>query len=508
MKEKKKSDHIAIILNMVWATISVMVNYLMNFLITPYVTNNIGIEAYGFVSLANTFTNYIDIISIALNAFAGRYISIAFHKGDMKKTNEFFSSVIVADVVLALLVMIPSGLVISRLNHFINIPGDILVDVKILFIVVLVKYLLTVMRTAFNVATFIKNRLDISERQKTISYLIQGGILLILCIFLNPYVWYVGVAGTIAALYLLIINIKCCKKLTPELKFRIEYCSWRAVKDLIASGIWNAINNLGNVLNSGLDILITNLMLNALAMGQISIAKNIATICYTLLSTISNSFKPKQLKLYSLDNIEELAKQLKGSMRITSMICNLILAVFIACGYSFLRLWIPHQNIGFIYNITCIVLLGDIMVGIVNPLYYVFTLTTKLKIPCIITIAMGVINVMAMFVLIKFTSLGVYAVVLTTLVLNFVHFIDTPIYSAYCLKLPLKTFYPIILRHFLSCGVIVFGVNTVANILPTPSGWIELILVGIVCGIVGVVLSIITMYNPKELSKMYRKLRK
>lgn len=508
MREKKRSDYVAIILNMVWGTIAVVVNYLINFLITPYVTNNIGIEAYGFVSLATTFTNYIDIISIALNAFAARYISITFHQGDIKKTNEFFSSVIIANVVLALLVIIPSGFVISKLNYFINIPNNILIDVKILFIVILIKYLLTIMRTAFNVATFIKNRLDISERQKTISYVIQGGILLSLCVFLNPHVWYVGVAGVISALYLLIVNMIYCNKLTPELKFRMENCSWKSIKELVSSGIWNAINNLGNVLNSGLDLLITNIMLSALAMGQISIAKNIATICYTLLSTISNSFKPRQLKTYSLNNIEELTKQLKNSMKVTSMICNLILALFIACGYSFLKLWIPNQNIEFIYNITCIVLLGDIMVGIVNPLYYVFTLTTKLKLPCIITIAMGFMNVIAMFILIKFTTLGAYAVVLTTLILNFIHFIDTPLYSAYCLKIPLLTFYPTILRHFLSCGIIVVGVKATANILPVPSGWITLILVGVVCGIVGLLLSIITMYNPKEMQKKYIALRK
>ena len=68
-------------MNMVWSLIAVFVNYFMNFLITPYVTNNIGVEAYGFVALANTFISYADIISVGLNAFAGRFISIAYHRG-------------------------------------------------------------------------------------------------------------------------------------------------------------------------------------------------------------------------------------------------------------------------------------------------------------------------------------------------------------------------------------------------------------------------------------------
>ena len=51
-----------------------MINTLMNFLITPYVTNNIGVEAYGFVALANTFISYVDVISVSLNAYAGRFL--------------------------------------------------------------------------------------------------------------------------------------------------------------------------------------------------------------------------------------------------------------------------------------------------------------------------------------------------------------------------------------------------------------------------------------------------
>ena len=174
--EKRRSDSKAILLNIIWAVLAILVKYAINFLTTPYVTNNIGVEAYGFVSLANTFTSYIDLISIALNSFASRYIAIAYHQNDLKKAEQLYSSVIVADCVLSLLVFVPSLFIIRFLEKFLNIPDLLVNDVKILFIVVLIKYLLTVMQTAFNVSTFIKNRLDLSERQKTTSTFIQGAV--------------------------------------------------------------------------------------------------------------------------------------------------------------------------------------------------------------------------------------------------------------------------------------------------------------------------------------------
>ena len=259
-------------LNMVWAIIAVVINYLMNFLLTPYVTNNIGVEAYGFVSLATTFTNYVDIISVGLNAYAGRFISMAYYRGEKEKANMFFSSTIVADFVLAVAIFIPGTIGICYLQYFCKIPGNLQADVKLLFWIVLIKYLLTVVRTAFDTAAFISNRLDITEKQQGIAYLLQGGFLLLLCMTLPPHVWYVGVAGAVSAGYLLAANMRVCHRITPDLQYQRKLYSWSAVREMVSAGIWNSLNNLGNILNSGLDLLITNLMLDAVALGEISIA--------------------------------------------------------------------------------------------------------------------------------------------------------------------------------------------------------------------------------------------
>lgn len=498
----RKSDNKAILLNMIWSCTAVIINYLINFLITPYVTNNIGVEAYGFVALANTFTTYIDIISVGLNAFASRFISIAYHKNDIKKANDYYSSTIVADIVLAIVVLVPCCFIVYNLNLFLNIPEELTSDVKILFLTIIIKYLLTVLRTAFSVATFIKNRLDISEKQNCLGYIIQGAILLFLCTVFFPHVWYVGLSALIAAGYLLARYVMLSKKLVPELQFDRRRASINAVLEMVKSGIWNSINNLGNILNSGLDLLITNLLLSATIMGQISIAKNLATICYTLVQKISSSFRPKQLRLYAQNDIEKLVAALKSTMQFTGLICNLIIAVFAACGYPFLKLWVPTQNIDYIFIISMIVLFSDIVIGVVNPLYYVFTLTKRLMIPCCITIAMGIANVVSMYFLIKFTPLGGYAVVLTTLVLNCVHFVDTPLYSSYCLKVKWTTFYPVIIRHIIACFITLSVVRVIASKIIQPETWTALVIYGAFYTAISLVILGLIIYGPVKIKKM------
>ena len=69
--ENKK---IAII--MVAQIVSFVVNLLINFILTPYVTAKVGKEVYGFVNLAFQTTSYVTIFTAALNTMVGRYITI------------------------------------------------------------------------------------------------------------------------------------------------------------------------------------------------------------------------------------------------------------------------------------------------------------------------------------------------------------------------------------------------------------------------------------------------
>ena len=60
---KKYSDNKLIALNMIWSMVAVAVNYAITFFMTSYVTNTAGAERFGFVTLSNTLTSYIDVIS-------------------------------------------------------------------------------------------------------------------------------------------------------------------------------------------------------------------------------------------------------------------------------------------------------------------------------------------------------------------------------------------------------------------------------------------------------------
>lgn len=466
-----KRSRRVIALNMFWSLLSLCINYLMNFLITPYVTNNIGVEAYGFVALANTFISYVDILAVGLNAFAGRFIAMAYYQKKLEKANRYFSSTILADLILACVLLAGGTVAIVRLDRMLQIPQELTADVKLLFFIVLMRYLLTLLRTAFDAAAFISERIDLAEKLQSAAYLLQAGLLLALYLLLQPHVWYVGLAAAVGALLLLAGNLRLCHKLTPELQFHVKDFSPHAVWEVLSTGSWTALNNLGNLLNSGLDLLITNLMLNATVMGQISVAKSLETIVSGMIMKISTVFRPRCLRLYAEDKMEELTGLLKISMRCTGGFCNLVVMGFFVCGHDFMALWLPGQNTDFLFRAGLIVLLSDIATGAVQPLYYVYTLTQKLRLPCCVTILMGTANVLSMYILLRYTSVGAYAVLLTTLVISVVHFVDAPLYAAHCLHLPLHTFYPTLVCNGASLAAGFAAAEMLRRILPAAGSW-------------------------------------
>ena len=157
--------------------------------------------------------------------------------------------------------------------------------------------------------------------------------------------YYVGIALCVATIVIVVSNIIITQRYTENLKIDIKRYRYDAVKELVISGIWNSLNSLGNVLNSGLDLLVCTVMLTPVAMGQVSIAKSINSIFTGLYSMAATPFHPLFLKKYACGDKNGLIDQLVFSMKISGLVSNLAFAGFCALGKVYYKLWIPDQDI-------------------------------------------------------------------------------------------------------------------------------------------------------------------
>ena len=386
-----------------------------------------------------------------------------------------------------------------------NIPNRLVQSVKILFLLVYINFIITTVTTPYGAAAYIKNRLDITGIAKVVGHLCDAGALLVLFSLFKPEVWFVTIGKITTAVVLLLISKIVTVKLTPELKFKKEDVSFSIIKEMMGNGVWNSLNTLGNTLNSGLDLIIANLMLSGVATGQISVAKTIESMFTMLYQVVFQPFQPRLLKAYASGNKEVLRKELQNAMKICGLFSNIAFAGFFSLGSLYFKLWLPSQDYVFLNSLTLATVAGSITAGVIQPVYYVNTLTVKTKIPCFLTIVSGLLNVGSMYILLKYTNLGAYAVVLTTVVIMTVmNLTFNPIYSAKCLNESPSIFYSVIARHLMSALMMSCVFWTVQHIIK-PTTWLGLIGSAFVMIPLGILIHVIIMYPIGKLKKLLQR---
>lgn len=280
-------------INMIAQVVGFVVMMGISFLLTPFIVEHVGSEAYGFVGLANNFVSYAQVITVALNSMASRFITIKITENDVEGSNRYFTSVVIANIVTALVLSVPSAIIILNLNKIVNVSEAILIDVQWLWAFIFLNFLVSIISSTYSVATFVRNKLYLTSLQGIISNILRVAVLIAAFSFFVPSVWYVGLAAFVATVYVYVWNVYYTRILTPDIKVRKRYFDVKVIKVLLSSGIWNSFTRLSSILSTGLDLLVTNLYVSSAAMGVLSVAKTVPSAILTLFGTLASVYAPQ-----------------------------------------------------------------------------------------------------------------------------------------------------------------------------------------------------------------------
>lgn len=449
-KNKELSVNRSIALNLIASFFAYLVTFGISFFLSPYIVRAVGVDAYGFVSLANNFISYASLITIALNALAGRFITIKIKEKDYDSANMYYTSVFIGNVFLSGILLILAVIAWIFLENIINIPENIFWDVKILFAVLFVNCIINTICSVFGIATFATNKLYLSSIRTIESSLIRAAVLLVLFVFFSPKIAYLGITSLLTGIYCIIYNIYYTKKLTPYLKLSISSFNIKAVKELISSGIWNLVTKLSQILIDGLDLLIANLFIDSVSMGVLSLAKTVPSMISSVVGSMVGSFSPNFTILYAEKKYEELKQSVKQSMKIMGIICNVPIIVLLVCGIQFFTLWQPTQDAKQLQLLSILTCAGLIINGGINCIYNIFTVVNKLKFNSLVLLVSSIISITITFILVKTTDLGIYAIAgVSTCIMIIKNIVLIVPYAAKCLQLKWYAFYSEVIRSAL-----------------------------------------------------------
>lgn len=497
---EERSSSFRTAINVSSSILVLVLNVCISFFLSPYIIKTIGIEANGFVNLANSFIAYADLIVVALNAMAARFITLAYVKGDYTKANLYYNSVFWGNLIIVGALLVPSTVLIVRLELFVDVPDDILLDVKVLFAIIFSIFFVKTAVPNWDCGTAVTNRMDRSSFASMIASVIKCVLLVCMFSVLSPHIWYVGLAVAVSSLFLLGVQGYNTHTLTPELHIKIKkpLCSFDALRELVGSGIWSSAAIAGNTLMSGLDLIVCNTYLGATLMGILSVSKSIPNILVSFSETIRGAFGPELTIAYAKGDKANICNCMVRSIKVSSVLVTIPAAGIIVMSDALYRLWIPSQDAKLLQTLTSLAILRYIVCSGIQNLNSVFVTVNKVKINSFALIITGAVSIGFTMLLIVCTDLDLFAVAgVSSIVMIIKDLCFMVPVTTKLLGLKWNTFYPQVGISVLCSGLII-AVGIIVRLFIPVNTWTAFFGACFIIGTIGLAINMMVVLNKEE----------
>ena len=494
----KLSPNKQLVLNLSATLIVFTVNAVISFFLTPFIVNQLGVEANGFIQLASNFVSYIAIMTMALTSVVARFIMMAYHENDEQKASQYYSSTFIGNLAILLALFIPVILGIVFLDSFIMIPYYLITQVRLLFFFVFLNFFLTTIFPSWSVAFFVTNHMYLQSIGKIIFGSVKAFLIILMFSFFPAQIWYIGMAMTFSTLALQCWNYLGKKKLMPNISFKMKSVSANTIKILLSSGIWNSINQVGVVLSSGLTLILTNIFIDNESMGIVSIAKIVPNMLEYLQFIITKNFVPNMTMLYAKGEITKLVSEIFKASKILLVILGIPFSGFIVFGEIFFSLWMPSQDSQLLQILSILSMVNIFFLLGIQPLWHVFKIVNKNKSKSLAVILQGIVAIILIFLALHTTNWGIFAIlgisVISALVRNLIFTIP---FSARYLGLKWHVFFPLVGLTLVTL-VLNYGLGFLLNHVFSISSWQGLIGVACIFSILSLFLNSLIILNKRE----------
>lgn len=485
--------------NMIFNSMLFIINLGISFFLTPYIVKEIGREAYGFIPLISNMIGYTSVITTAVGSMAGRFITMKIYQGDYESASGYFNSVFIANMLLSVLFTVIATIILCFLPQILSIPVHLVSDVKWLFLFTFLTMVLGLCTGILGCGAYVKNRVDVGASRSVVTNFVRVGCILLLFYLFKPSIVYMSLSAFIAGLLGAYYNIEFKKRFLPEINIAPKkHFSWSKLKEVTFSGIWNSVNQLSNMLLYQLDLLIANIFISAAATGEYSLAKITPALVLNFLAMLSGSFYPQFNILFAQGKKDELFTLVKKSIKIVGLFVSIAIGILVVYSDSFYNLWIPGENAKMLHWLTIVTVVPMIFGGSINPVFGLFSTTNKLRIPSLVLLGAGILNTTVVFILLKTTNLGIWAIAITGAVQGGLrNALFTPIYGAKCIGQKWYSFFPTMMKAILGLSFVVVTGFAFKTFMPNDS-WLTLALTVMLTSVTAVSINIFIIMNSND----------
>jgi membrane protein EpsK len=424
-----------------------IINIIIGLKLVPYFVDTLGLAAYGLIPLATSITSYVTLIIDSLNTSISRFLTIDLQKSDIGRANQTFNTALFGTLAI-ILILIPVVLLASWFApEFFDIGNTPSGDVFILFSLILGSVLIRAWSSNFMVTLFAYNRLDYRNIVNLASLITQVILVFIFFTIGLPSLVYVGMSYFAAALISLFVAYNLSRKVCPDLQISISSYSHARFREIGGIALWVVIDTIGFMLNANIALMIVNRLFGAVAGSEYSLVIQWSSLLYVISGLVTDAMTPMIYTYYSKRDIAGLIKFALFAMKCISLFMTPIIGLIYLFSPQLFFLWMGNNKYVHLAPLMWIVISPVIVKVQVSAIGSISIGYKKVKIPALLTLFTGFLNIYLSFTLPFFFGLGIYGVAIAGAISMILHTgINVPLYAAYLVDAPLSTFVKAILR--------------------------------------------------------------
>lgn len=407
----------------------------------PFLVQQLGPAAYGMIPLASMITSYMALITFGLEAALCRSLTISLEQKDDAQANRAFNAAFWSNVAIAALLAIPALAAVINVQHLVRIPAGYEAATRWVFAATVAAFLLNQVRAPFATSCFVLNRLDLQNLVIVAETLTRVGLVVLLFLAVAPRIEYVGAAimgGTIVSLA---GAIWFWKALTPSLHVRARDFDWAMLKSLCGTGCWVIVSQVGVMLYMNIDLVVANRLFGPGESGRYAAVLQLPALLTMLGMTVGEIFAPTMYQKYARANFEELAAYLNRAIKFVGLILALMVGLVAGFAEPLLRLWLGPA-FGDLAPLLRLMAIPVCITLCMYPLYAVPLAANRVRVPGMVTLAIGLLSVTLALLLAGVFGWGLYGIAAASAFSRTLrNFVFAPLYGAAVLGRPWRTFY-------------------------------------------------------------------
>ena len=430
--------------------------------------NEAGVAALGQIGLLRAIVDYALLLTFALTWTINRFMAIQINRNDRDATNAYFSTALFSLAAASLVLFAAAGLISPYLPAWLRTPHQLRHQVSGLFLLMMLASCTNTLQSPFLSVPLAKHRFDLINVFKIAGFAAQVLVLVSCFSSVGPRLTGLGWAYVLKEMLILVCAVTVARSLLPFLRAGPTFCRLKALKDMAAMSFWSMIDRIGYLLYFSIDLLVINFLLGAVACGRYAPMTQLAFLLGLFAGAVVHVFWPIAYEQIARNRMDELVGQIQRTSKFMGLILALPIGLLCGLASPLLTVWLRGDEWSR-YATLLVILIAPAALNF--SVRHLFSLThgmNRVRVPAMVTIAGGLLNIVLSIALAKYTPLGIYGVAVATgISLTLRNALFMPLYCAGILQRPKNTFYMGLLPGLLTATIVAFcgfGLSHIADL--------------------------------------------